>query len=189
MHRYMATAMIALSIMAAGVLYPSAQAGDEAFVATVAVSTAGGATATAPVNIVVSRKMTPDEAVRFTQAFSSGGAAALRVALKDVPPTGSIRIGTGEATETRLTIERVIEKGRLLTLVADRPILHLGAGLRGAKPTDGHDFAVLDLEVDAAGAGRGVLAPAARIHVKQGAFVVDDYGGESIRLTGVKKGR
>jgi hypothetical protein len=187
MNRYTATWLIAVAITAAVVPYSSAQTGGETFAATAAVSTAGGATATAPISIVVSRKMTPEEAAKFMEAFSSGGAAALRKALTGVPPTGSIRVGNGEPTQTRLTIERVTDKGRLLTMVADRPILHLGAGLPGAKPKEGYDFAVLDLEVDAAGMGAGALAPAARIQVRQGAFVVDDYGAESIRLTGVKK--
>ena len=90
MNRYTATWLIAVAITAAVVPYPSAQTGGETFAATAAVSTAGGATATAPVSIVVSRKMTPEEAAKFMEAFSSGGAAALRKALTGVPPTGSI---------------------------------------------------------------------------------------------------
>lgn len=189
MHRYTATGLMAMTmtITAAGVMSAGAQPGGETFTATATVKTGAGATATAPVSIVVTRTMTQDEAGRFTKAFASGGAAALRQALVGVPPTGAIRIGNGDPTHTRLTIERVTEKGRLLTMVADRPILHLGAGLPGAKPKGGYDFAVLDIEVDASGTGTGLLAPAARIQVMQGVFVVDDYGAESIRLTDVTK--
>ena len=65
--------------------------------------------------------------------------------------------------------------------------MFLGAGLPGAKPKEGYDFAVIDIEVDAKGDGSGTLAPAAKIRMNQGAFVVEDYGAEVVRLTAVKK--
>ena len=187
MLRHTVTGVIALAIATAGASILGAQAGAETFTATATVKTAGGATATAPVTIVVSRKMPQAEADKLTAAFNSGGAVALRKALTGAAPTGSIKVGDGEATPTRLAIERTTDKGRLLTIVADKPILHLGAGVPGAKPKEGYDFAVLDIEVDAAGSGSGTLAPAAKIRVNNGAFVVEDYGAEQVRLAGVKK--
>jgi hypothetical protein len=166
-----------------------AQAGEEIFTATATVKTAAGATATAPVKIVVSRKMAQAESDRLAAAFVEGGAAGLRKALKGVAPTGSIAIGDGTPTATRLTIERITDQGRLLTIVADQPMLFLGAGLPGAKAKEGYDFAVLDLQVTASGEGSGTLAPAARIRAKSGSFVVDDYGAEGIRLEKVKKAK
>jgi hypothetical protein len=163
------------------------QAGAETFTGTATVKTAGGATASAPITIVIDRKMSQSEADRFTGLFRTGGAAALRKALEGVPPTGSVTLGKGTPTPTRLTLERRTDKGRLLTMVADKPILALGAGLPDAKPTAEHDFAVVDIEVDASGNGSGTFAPAAKITVNQGAFVVSDYSSELIRLTGVKK--
>jgi hypothetical protein len=158
----------------------------ETFAATATVKTAGGATATAPLTVTVERKMSQSEADSLAAAFRGGGVAGLRKALEGVAPTGSVTLGKGPATPTRLTIERTVEKGRLLTIVTDKPLLFLGASLPEAKPKAGHDFAVLDLEVDAAGTGTGTLAPAAKIAVKGGAFVVDDYGSELVRLTAVK---
>ena len=181
------TGVIALAIATAGASILGAQSGAETFTATATVKAAGGATATAPVTIVVSRKLAQAEADKLAAAFTSGGAAALRKALNGVAPTGSIKIGNGEAIPTRVAIERTTDKGRLLTMVADKPILHLGAGVPGAKPKEGYDFAVLDIEVDAAGSGSGTLAPAARIRVNNGAFVVEDYGGEQVKLAGIKK--
>jgi hypothetical protein len=70
-------------------------------------------------------------------------------------------------------------------MVTDAPILHLGKGLPDAKPTQGFDFAVLDLEVSAGG-GSGTLTPAAKVTVKGGAFVVEGYSTEPLRLTSVK---
>jgi len=164
------------------------QGASEGFTATAAVKAAGGASASAPVTITFDRKMSPREAETLTAAFKSGGAAALRKALVGVKPTGSVKVGAGKATPTRFTIERASGKGRLLTILTDQPLLFLGAGVPGAKPKEGYDFAVIDVEVDASGNGAGTIAPAAKLKMNQDAFVVEDYGGnELVRLTAVKK--
>jgi hypothetical protein len=174
--------------MSIGVVAPArAQAGAETFTATANVKTAAAAMATAPLTIVVSRKMSQGEADNLTAAFKTGGVPALRKALDGVPATGSVQLGGGAETPTRLTLERTTDKGRLLTIVTDQPILFLGAGLPDAKPKDGYDFGVIDIEVDGAGSGAGTLSPAAKITIKDGAFAVDDYASELVRLTGVKK--
>ena len=178
-------------LLAAILLTPAssrAQAGAEAFTATAEVKAAGGGSASAPVTIAIDRKMSQKEAETFTTAFKSGGAAALRKALMGVAPTGSVKIGAGSVTPTRITIERASGRGRLLTIVTDQPLLFLGAGVPGAKPKAGYDFAIVDIEVDATGSGAGTVAPAAKIKMNGDAFVVEDYGGnELIRLTAVKK--
>jgi hypothetical protein len=177
-----------LSLAASALIASPAYAqAAETFSAMAEVKTAGAATTAAPVTIVVTRKMPQAEADRMTGAFKAGGAPALRKALVGVPPTGTVKLGAGAATTTRLTLERTTDKGRLLTIVADQPILFLGAGVPGAKPKDGYDFAIIDIEVDAAGSGSGTLAPAAKVTVKEGVFVVEDYGSELVRLTKVKK--
>jgi len=159
---------------------------SEVFAATATVKTAAGGTASAPLTLTINRKQSQAEADQFAAAFTSGGAAGLRKALQGVAPTGAISFGGGAPTPTRITIERTTDKGRLLTVVADKPILFLGAGLPDAKAKAGYDFAVLDLQVNASGSGAGTFAPAARITIKQGAFVVEDYGSELIRLASVK---
>jgi hypothetical protein len=163
------------------------QGSAETFSASATVKTAGGATATAPVTIIVDRKMPQSEADKMTAAFKTGGAAALRKALAGVPPTGSVQVGAGKPSPTRLTLERPTEKGRLLTIVTDAPILFLGAGIAGAKPKEGYDFGVIDLEVDAKGSGSGTISPAAKIMVKQGVFAVEDFSAELLRLADVRK--
>lgn len=175
------TFIVAISVTA------GSQTGAETFTASATVTTAGGSTASAPVTITIDRKMPQDEADALLAAFDAGGVEGLREALAGVAPTGSVRLGTGDPTPTRLTVERPTSNGRLLTLVTDRPILFLGAGLPGARPQEGYDFAVIDLEVDAAGNGTGTLAPAARITSRDGAFVVQDYGAELVRLTAVQR--
>ena len=180
--------LVALACAGAAIL--ARAQGAETFTATATVKAAGGATATAPVTIVVDRKMSQAEADKFTAAFKNGGAAALRKALTGVPPTGSVKIGAGTATPTRLTLERRTDVGRLLTIVTDTPLVFVGAGVAGAKPKEGYDFGIIDLEIHDKGASTGVIAPAAKVSVNdQGAFVVSDYSGEYIRLTAVTKGK
>ena len=164
-----------------------AQAAAEVFTATASAKTAAGAAATAPVTITIDRKMSAGEAEAVIAAFTSGGAPALRKALAASAATGSVQLGSGPVTPTRFTLERTTGAGRLLTIVTDRPLLFLGAGAADAKPKEGYDFAVIDIEVDAKGSGSGTLAPAARLRVNQGALVVDDYGVEGVRLTAVRK--
>jgi hypothetical protein len=178
-------------LLAALLLTPASlrgQAPAETFTATAAVKAAGGASASAPVTITIDRKMSQSEADKLVAAFKAGGAAALKKGLDGVPPTGTVKVGDGRVTPTRITIERPTANGRLLTILTDQPLLFLGAGVPGAKPQAGYDYAVIDLEIDGKGNGSGTLAPAAKLKLNQGAFVVEDYGGaELVRLTMVKK--
>ena len=159
----------------------------EVFTATAAVKAASGASASAPVTITIDRKMSQSEADKLAAAFKSGGAAALRKALVGVEPTGTVQIGTGKATPTRITIERATGGGRLVTIVTDQPLLFLGAGVPGAKPQAGYDFAVIDITVDAKGNGSWNHRSRRKIKMNQAAFVVEDYGAEAVQLKGVKK--
>jgi hypothetical protein len=181
--RQFATAIVLAIMAAASAAYGAA---GETFTATASVKGAGGAAATAPITVTVDRTTPQKEADTLVAAFKSGGAAGLRKALAGVAPTGSIKLGGGQAVTTRLTIERSTDKGRLLTILTDKPVLFVGGGLPGAKAKEGYDFAVLDLEVDAKGDGKGTLASAARLKATDSAFVVEDYGTEPVQLTAVK---
>jgi hypothetical protein len=163
------------------------QAGAEVFTATATVKTASGASASAPVTIAIDRKMSRSEADSLSAAFKTGGAAALRKEFAGLQPTGTVRIGEGQATPTRFTLERVTSGGRLLTILTDRPLLFIGGSAPDAKPREGYEFAVIDIEVDAKGSGSGTIAPAAKLKMTQGALFVDDYGANVVRLTAVKK--
>jgi hypothetical protein len=165
----------------------AAAQGAESFTATASVKGAGGAAASAPITITVDRKTPTAEAETLVKAFVTGGPAALRKALVGVPNTGTITVGAGAATPTRIAIDRPTSGGRLLTIVADKPVLFIGGALPNAKPKEGFDFAVIDLQLDAKGGGSGVMAPAAKIKALQGAFVVEDYGTESVTISDVKK--
>lgn len=180
-------AVLSSALMMMTIATPRGQAATEVFTATAAVKTAGGASASAPVTLTINRKMSQKEAESVSAAFKTGGAAALRKALAGIPPTGTVQLGAGTATPTRFTLERATGGGRLLTILTDQPLLFVGAGLPGAKPKEGYDFALIDVQVDATGNGSGTLAPAAKLRLNGDAFVVEDYGAELVRLTDVKK--
>jgi len=182
------TALVACAV-ASTFVWASAQGKGETFSATASVKAASGAAATAPVTVVISRTMAAAESDKLVAALKTGGAAGLKKAFAGVAPTGSVTIGNGKPTPTRMTIERPTDKGRLITIVTDEPLLFLGASLPGAKPKAGYDFGVIDIEVDSSGAGSGTLAPAATIKVSGSAVVVGDYGAESVRLVDVKRAK
>lgn len=181
--------VVAVALTVAATAGAAAPAGPETFVATATMNTAGGVTATAPVTIVVARTTPEDERQKLAQAFMTGGETALRQALSGLPPTGSVQIGNASPTPARITLDRPTDKGRLLTIVTDQPILFVGGGFPDAKPKDGYGFGVLDIEVDAKGNGSGTLSAAAKVKVAQGAFVVDEYASQALRLTDVRPER
>jgi hypothetical protein len=162
---------------------PRGQGAAEVFTATAAVKGAGGASASAPVTVTVDRKMSQSEADPLVAAFKAGGADALRKKLVGVPPTGTVRIGAGSETPTRLTIERATGEAGL-TIVADKPLVFVGAGAR-RKAKEGYDFAVIDSRSmpKAAVPGRSRRP---QDQTNGDAFVVEDYSGEVVRLTAVK---
>jgi hypothetical protein len=182
---YLSLCAVVVTIAAAAV----AQTGAETFSATATLKTAAGTSVTAPITIDVTRKMSQQEADKFTSAFTTGGAVALRKALTGQAPTGSVHLGSGKPTPTRLTLERSTDKGRMLTIVTDQPLMFLGGGLPQAKPKQGFDFGIVDFVIDDNGIGVGTMSPAAKVTVREGAFVVDEYSGELIRLSDVKKVR
>jgi hypothetical protein len=165
-----------------GARVPAAQT----FVATASVKTAAGASITAPVTIVLSRWTSDAEREKAIAALKQGE-AALKTALEAMPEIGTIQLG-GRTTPVRFA--RSLDTaggGKLVTIVAAEPILHLGAGVPEAKPKAGHPFAFATFEVDATGKGTaGDLAPAATLKIAEnGALVVDDYGTEAVRLTAI----
>ena len=157
------------------------------FTATAAVKSAGGASASAPVTITIDRKMSQSEADALVAAFKSRRRGRAAEGARGGPPHRHGSDWRRQRHADALHDRAPTGDGRLLTILTDQPLLFVGAGVPGAKPKEGYDFAVIDIEVDAKGNGSGTIAPAAKIKMNQGAFVVEDYGAEVVRLTAVKK--
>jgi hypothetical protein len=159
----------------------------EVFTATATVKTADGKTGTAPITITIDRMMPEKEAAPLVAAFKSGGADAFRKALVGVAPTGSVKVGAGKAIPTRISVERATGGGRLVTIVTDQTLVFIGGAAPNAKPKAGYDYAIVDLILDANNGGTGTVAPAAKLKLNGDAFVVEDYSGEVVRLSAIKK--
>ena len=106
--------------------------------------------------------------------------------LKGMADAGYIEIGD-RRTPIKYAFVRPTDGGRLITVVAPTPILHVGAGVPDSQPKAGFDLALAALDVKTAGAGSGELAPAATVKVNDsGALQTQDYGAETIRLTNIQ---
>jgi hypothetical protein len=143
---------------------------------------------TAPVMVSIARWTTDAARATVVGALKSGGGAALKKALDGMPETGVLQVGD-QKTPLRFARSLGTGGGRLVTLVASQPVLHLGAGVPEAKPKAGYDLAFVTFEVDAGGKGTaGDLAPAAKLKLgANDALVVEDYGAEAVRLSAIAK--
>jgi hypothetical protein len=120
-------------------------------------------------------------------ALQTGGAAAFVDAVRKAPVAGQIQIGKQTFT-IRWAREVRDDKGRTITLVTEKPVYFVGAGLPGAKSRAGYDVAVVQLKMDPAGVGEGVMAAAAKVKPGEPTGVqVDDYGSEPIKLLSVTR--
>jgi hypothetical protein len=183
---HMRLAVVAVFVLAWSPASSWGQAQGETFTATASLKTQAGAQVTAPVTIVVTRLSTDKERAAVADALKTGGTNGVVKSLKGAGDVGYIEVGQ-RRTPLKYAHARPVGGGRLITVIAASPIVHLGAGLPEAKPKAGHDLALALLEVKDSGTGSGELAPAATIKLTDtGAIQTQDYGAETVRLTDVK---
>jgi len=164
-----------------------AQAQGKTFKATASVKTAGGAQLTAPVTVVVTRMTSDAERASVAEALKKGGTAAVVECLKAMPDAGYIEVGQRRTT-LKYAYARPMSGGRLVTVVAPTPIVHLGEGLPDAKPKAGFDLALAILEIKGSGPGTGELAPAATVKFSETHGIqTQDYGAETVLLKDVQQ--
>jgi hypothetical protein len=174
----------AIVIAACAVTVALSAAAPETFTATATVKR-GGASASAPVTVAVTRYATDADREAAKKAIQTGGTAALRTMLAAKPDAGYIQVGD-KRTPVKFVGERATSGGRLITAVTAQPILYLGGGVPDAKPMAGFDVAVAMFEVQSAGSGVGDLSPAAKVELDdKGALVIGDYGATVIWLNNI----
>jgi len=169
----------------------AARAGTpETYQATASLKTAAGTSITAPVVISISRWSTDAERDKARAALKAGGTPAVQKKLAAMKDVGTLQVGE---TKTPIRFARALPvgDGKVVTLITPQAIVHLGAGMPGTTPADkvGYDVAVVIFQVDGAGKGdAGDFAPAAKVKFDdKGAFVVEDYAGEAVRLMGISR--
>jgi hypothetical protein len=161
-----------------------AQAATETFSATATVKGPQGPV-TAPVVVVVERYTTDAERSQAVEVLKAGGTSALRQALEKAPAIGYIEVGQRK-NPIKYAYARSVGSGRLVTVISDKPIAHLGEKLPNPKPKEGYDLAFALLNLPGSGKGSGELGPAAKVKVEGGAVVTEDYGAEIVTLTDVE---
>jgi len=165
----------------------AASAPDEAqtITALATVKTAGGASTSAPLTVTVRQFTTDAERSELMAVLKKGGTTAARAELVKRRDIGTVQLGA-RMTPIKFAYPRSTGDGRLITVVTAEPLVFLGAGLPGAKPTSGYELGLVMLQVAASGPGSGELVPATKIRLnEQDAIVTEDYSGEVVRLTNV----
>ena len=153
----------------------------DAFSASTEIKTASGPiSATIQVRI---RRYTPEfDRKALEGALEHGGYASFVNAMRKVPEVGVVIAGDGQFP-IRYAREHKTDKGRTIVVVTDKPVFFVGGARPDAKPRAGYESALIQLQVDGAGVGTGLMAPAAR--VKPGGETgvrIDSYADEPLAL-------
>ena len=141
--------------------------------------TKGVTTVSTTFTIHVDRVMNETLRTRVTDALKFGGYPKFLPALRALPVIGTIEVGERKV-EVKYVREEKREKGIRLVLVADRPLFFLSDPSKGKA---GYELTVVDLSLDAKGAGTGTMAGAARVKpTPEGGVVLDDFAETPVQL-------
>ncbi len=134
-------------------------------------------------------RYTPDfDRKTVEEALRLGGYPRFLTTLRNAPEVGQVVLGGGEPYKIRYAREKIEAGGRTLVMVTEKPVLFLGGSRAGAKPRVGFEVAVLQIQLDATGRGKGTMAAAARVRPDgDGGVLLDDYAEEPIALTNVTR--
>jgi len=142
--------------------------------------TKGATTVSTTFTIQVDRLMNETFRTRVTDALKFGGYPKFLPALRALPPIGTIEV-EGRGVEIRYAREEPHEKGSRLVLVADRPLFFLG---EPGKARAGYELTMVELILDAKGAGTGTMTGAARVKpTPDGGIVIDEFEVAPVQLT------
>ncbi len=168
---------VALALSCAG-----AAAAAETWTARAEMKTADGKVRTAPVVVSLDRMLTVAERDTVLDALKTGGAAAAKKTLGALKEIGFIE-GGKRRVPVKFAFARSMGSGRLVTVVSDQAILHIGGDIPSAKPKEGFDATYAVLVLDGEGKGHGEIVPAAKLKLREdGALSTEDYGGETVWL-------
>ncbi len=176
--------VIAVAVLSAatGVAQTSGTTGaPETFSAGVQIQTASGPIS-ATIQVRITRYTPEFDRKMLEDALEHGGYASFVNALRKVPEVGTVVAGDGQFS-IRMARERKTDKGRTIVVVTNKPVFFVGGARADAKPRAGYETALIQLEVDDAGVGTGMMAAAARVKPGGEAGVrIDNYAEEPLAL-------
>jgi len=131
---------------------------------------------------------TPEKDIAtMEKALKEGGSAGFVTELRRAPVAGRFEAGQ-QTSSIRWARQRDTSTGRVITIVVDKPVYFVGAGVPGAKSKEGYDVAVIRLDMDSSGVGQGSMAAAARVKPGgQDGVDIDAYETAPIKLLSVMK--
>jgi hypothetical protein len=159
----------------------------ETFTANLQAQGAKGGAAAATIEVDIQR-YTPDaDRTSVESALKTGGYPAFLTALRKSPQVGTVSF-VDQKWNIRWARETRHDKGRSIVVITDQPIFFVGGGRADAKPRAGYEVALIRMDVDDVGLGRGTMAAAARVRPGGDAGVqIDDYADKPITLTTVSR--
>jgi len=186
------TALSIVLCLGAPTMLPAQAARQPAGAPEVFTATARAKTTSADVSgalVIRISRYTPDfDRTTVETALREGGYPRFVTALRNAPEVGQLVLAGGQTYTIRYARERVSGSGRTIVVVTDRPMLFLGSARADAKPRAGFEVAVVELQLDATGAGKGTMAAAARVRPDgTGGVILDDYAEEPIAVTNVTR--
>jgi hypothetical protein len=178
--------LLGLVVIAAAAGAQSSRGAPETFSANAQVKGPAGAAASV-IEIHVQRYTPDTDRTAVEAALKGGGYPAFLAALRKAPDVGYVTLGDQKYI-IRWARERPTPKGRSIVVVTDKPIFFVGGGAVDAKPREGYEVAVVQMEVDDVGLGSGTMAAAARVRPGGETGVqLDDYAAEPVKLLTVRR--
>ncbi len=121
-------------------------------------------------------------------ALKMGGYPRFLTTLRSSPEVGQVKLGDLAPVAIKYARERTSMAGRTLVLVADRPLFFVGSTKPNAPPKAGYEVAVIELQLDGAGRGKGSMAAAARVKPDgDGGVLLDDYAEALVEIVNVTR--
>jgi hypothetical protein len=159
----------------------------ESFTANLQAQGAQGGAAAATIQVDIQR-YTPDaDRTAVESALKTGGYPAFLTALRKAPQVGTVGFAD-QKWNIRWARETRHEKGRSIVVITDQPIFFVGGGRVDAKPREGYQVALIRMDVDDVGLGKGTMTAAARVKPGgEGGVQIDDYADKPITLTTVSR--
>jgi hypothetical protein len=137
------------------------------------------------------RRVTPEfDRKAVETALKEGGYPRFLTAIRNAPEVGQLVLGGGAPFSIRYATERADGGGRRLVLVTDKPVYFVGGGRADANVAarKGFEVAVVEILLDANGAGTGSMAAAARVRPDgDGGVLLDDFAEQLITLSGMTR--
>lgn len=125
---------------------------------------------------------------KLLTALRTNGYQAFLPAFKAMPVVGYIEIKE-QKWDLKWAHLEPRDKGSIVTAATDKPIFFAGGGTVDPKPRTGYEMAIVRMELDTIGMGKGSFSGAARVKPSAGAtnVEVDDYANQPATITAVTR--